>query len=697
MNYSSLEKEIKEYNEFNRQSFTIISKLSQFFKAFGQNGKKFAKFSQKSFEELNTDLAKENTASTFYITYSYFYSNFKKYLQYFEESFDSFEKNVGQLIEEYEIKMRNNFNEIMNQFNELSNLINEKKERLEKSKYTYFESCKSSLDMESKIMKELNNKEEVSRLNEQLTKSLKIVEGNEQLYKAEIRKMNKIYEDNEENYAEIVKKLRNAYIDKISFYSVILKNILQNINIFIDNEKDTIKKLDKIADNIKVNRDIILYDEKFRYYNENRKRFLLEQFLDFKKFKKNFNSENKNNFSQDFNNNLNLAIGNIIGFFRGTNTSMNVDNNNNNNVVEKNNPEEILKKNIREKVLNLGKNSSSFIEKNNEAKSDSLFLKKILFNKEKINEDDFNNYFTNILKKNENNLVRFMSVLITFYKSNQILKIENYDNLNYLSNILDYILNTCIKNKKLFEICFMLVFIAEKTIYMSEDNIYIKHYLCKKLSKNKAFQDSGLWLQLIDKKIEMTTENIVKIEIEKIEKEKEVDKPNNLMSGFKNYFFSNKIKENQKLESEIYARQLYEEKLPIYAIQILEEYMHHFSNFNFHHRKSKDLIVDLSTKYKFDNKYVTYFLAQLNSNSYSIKKLNSSVGEGEKELDYNKLFFNTDKRKFKKILDNKIRCLIYSLKFIEIKELPNLLCLNKTYNNALLKIIYKNILMKYGY
>jgi len=697
MNYSSLEKEIKEYNEFNKQSITIISKLSQFFKSFGQHGKKFAKFFQKSFDELNTDLAKENTASTFYITYSYFYSNFKKYLQYFEESFDSFEKNVGQLIEEYEIKLRNNFNEIMNQFNELSNLINEKKERLEKSKYTYFDSCKSSLDIENKIMqiKELSNKEEVSRLNEQLTKSLKVVEGNEQLYKAEIRKMNKIYEDNEENYTEIVKKLRKVNIDKISFYSVILKNIFQNINKFIENENDTIKKLDKISDNIKVNRDIILYDEKFRYYNENRKRFLLEQFLDFKKFKKNFNSENKNNSSQDFNNNLNLAIGNLIGFFRGTSTSINVDNNN--NVVENNNPEEILKKDIREKVLNLGKNSNSFIEKNNEAKSDSLFLKKILFNKEKINEDDFNNYFTNILKKNENNLVRFMSVLITFYRSNQILKIENYDNLNYLSNILDYILNTCIKyKKKLFEICFMLIFIAEKTIYISEDNIYIKHYLCKILSKNTAFQDSDFWLQLIDKKIEMTTENIVKIEIEKKEKEKEVDKPNNLMTGFKNYFFSNKIRENQKLESEIFARQLYEEKLPIYAIQILEEYMHHFSSFNFDHRKSKDLIVDLSSKYKFDNKYVTFFLAQLNSNSYSIKKLNSSVGEGEKELDYNKLFFNTDKRKFKKILDNKIRCLIYSLKFIEIKELPNLLCLNKTYNSALLKIIYKNILMKYS-
>ena len=59
-----------------------------------------------------------------------------------------------------------------------------------------------------------------------------------------------------------------------------------------------------------------------------------------------------------------------------------------------------------------------------------------------------------------------MSVLITFYKYNLILKIENYDYLIYLSNILDYLLNTYIKNKKLFNICFMILFVSEKTIYI---------------------------------------------------------------------------------------------------------------------------------------------------------------------------------------------------------------------------------------
>ena len=692
MNYSTLDKEIKEYSEYNKQTIILISKLSQFFKHFGQQGKKFAKNCQKSFEDFYNELLKENPSSTFYVTYIYFSNNFKQYLKILEESFESLDKNLGDSLDEYETKFKNSYGEALNKFNDLSNLINEKKEKLEKSKYAYFDSCKASLDMENKIiqLKESNRvvyKDEVNRANEQLLKSIKTMENNEQVYKTEIKRMNKVYEENEEKYADIIKLFRNNNIDKIKFFSSTLKLIFANINQLITKQNDIISKFDRIGDNVKVNRDIILYDEKFNYYNDNKKRFLFEQFLDFKKFKKSFNKQSSNSSQENYGNS---TFGNLMGFFRSNNST----NDASNNIKENENPDEILKKDIMKKVFKLGRNDEKFIENDDEAKADELFLKQILSKKEKIDEYEFNNLM-NKIKQNEENLVRFMYVLITFYKTNKIIKIENYDNLEYLSNILDYVLNTCKKNDKLFGICFMVIFVAEKTIYISEDNIYIKHYLCKSLSNNEVFQDSDFWLNLIDQKIEMTTNKNVKAEIEKKEKEKEEEKPNTLMTGFKNYFFSNKIRENQKLENEILFRQLYEEKLPQYAVEILEEYMHHFSSFNFEHRKTSELIVDLSTKYKFDNKYVTFFLAQLNSNLYSIKKLTSSVTDGVKELDYDKLFFNTDKRKFKKVLDNKIRCMIYSLKFIEIKELPNLLCLNKTYNASLLKIIYKNILIKY--
>ena len=40
MNHSTLEKEIKDYSDYNKQSMVIISKISQFCKYFGQQGKK---------------------------------------------------------------------------------------------------------------------------------------------------------------------------------------------------------------------------------------------------------------------------------------------------------------------------------------------------------------------------------------------------------------------------------------------------------------------------------------------------------------------------------------------------------------------------------------------------------------------------------------------------------------------------------
>ena len=45
---------------------------------------------------------------------------------------------------------------------------------------------------------------------------------------------------------------------------------------------------------------------------------------------------------------------------------------------------------IQRKFWKKGKNDASFIEIDDEAKADSLFLKKILFSKENINDKEYN-------------------------------------------------------------------------------------------------------------------------------------------------------------------------------------------------------------------------------------------------------------------------------------------------------------------
>ena len=661
MNYSNLEKEIKEYSDYNKQAIIMMSKLSQFFKTFGQQGKKFIKSMQYSYDDFFNELSKENSSSTIFITYNYFSMNFRKYLRNFEESFDNFEIKLGEYIEKYETKFKNSYGEVINEFSSFSNLLNERKEKLEKSKYTYFDSCKNSLDIENKIIQQKDSKvilrEDVSRLNDQFGKAMKFVDINEQLYKSEIDKMNKLYIDSEIKYKEIIQKFRNINIEKIKFFSEALKVYYNLTNEFLERQVEINNNVEKIGDNIKVNRDIMLYDEKFYFFNDNKKRFLLEQFLDFKKFKKNLSEKE--------------------------------------NLKKKNNNDDIIKNDIINKVFLLGKIDDSFIEDDNESKVDDLFLKNLLFNKEKINDKEYNEKM-NKLKQKEKNIIRFMSVLISFYKSNDNVKIENHDNFICLSKILDLILNICLVNQKIFDICFMIIYVAEKTCYANKDDIFKKKYLCEVLSENKNFREPQFWINLIDRKINITTNRKVKQEIEKKEnKDKEEDKPTGMMSGFKNYFFSNKKKDNQKLENEILSIQLYEEKLPKYAVEILEEYIHHFSSFNFDHKESSKIIVESSSIYKFNYKNVTYFLAKLNSNLYSIKHKNLSKTDKAFELNYDKLFFSTDKKHFKKILDKKIRCLVYAMKYLQLDDILKILCLNKTYNETLQKIVYKNILIKY--
>jgi len=662
MSYSNLEKEIKEYTDFNKQAIITISKLSQFFKSFGQQGKKFIKSAQSSYDDFFSELSKENNSSTVFITYNYFTLNFKKYLKYLEESFISFELTLGDYIEKYETHFKNSYGEAINQFNNFSNSINERKEKLEKSKYAYFDSCKNSLELENKIIQQKDSKyilrEDVSKLNDQFGKAMKNLDLNEQVYKKEIEKVNKLYIDSEGKYKEIIQKLRNNNIEKIRFFGEALK-IFYNINKeLVEKEKEINKNIEKISENIKVNRDIMLYDDKFYFFNDNKKRFLLEQFLDFKKIKKNLSDKQ--------------------------------------NVKGKNNKEEEIKNDIINKIFHLGKADNIFIEKDEEAKADNLFIQNLLFNEDKIDEKNFDDRINN-LKKKDINFVRFMSVLITFYNSNENVKVKNHDNFISLSNILDLILNTCLENPKIYDLIFMIIFVAEKTLHVDKNDIYKRQYLCEVLSANKNFQETNFWTNLIDRKIKMMTNRKVKQEIEKKENKdkEEEDKSNGVMSGFKNYFFSNKKKENQKLENEILAIQLYEEKLPNYAVETLEEYIHHFSSFNFDHKKSSSIIVDSSSTYKFNYKNVTYFIAKLNSNLYSIKNNSLAKNDTKTEINYDKMFFNTDKKHFKKILDTKIRGVIYCLKYLKLNELPKVLSLNKTYNESLLKIVYKNILIKY--
>ena len=77
----------------------------------------------------------------------------------------------------------------------------------------------------------------------------------------------------------------------------------------------------------------------------------------------------------------------------------------------------------------------------------------------------------------------------------------------------------------------------------------------------------------------------------------------------------------------------------------------------------------MSVKYKFDYSYVTYFLAELNSNlCVNVKKYGNNLEVKEKktnqEIDYNQLYLNRlDKKISKHITDSTMRIVIHSLNY----------------------------------
>ena len=679
----NLEKEIKSYTDLNKQYETTMSKFILFFRTFALDGKKLIQKSTKILEEYFAELRKEPTSTTNNITFLSFYSDIHRSVEKLGGIFDNINLNIAEKLNEMFKKMVNNNNIGLEKLSKLSQTINENKLKLEKFKYNYFNACKSVMEQESKIIKLKDNKkmkeDDFVKNNEILGKYESNAQNLESTYKSELSKFNKLLESSENTYSDIIKIFKVEYHNKLKAISDILSELKKSVNSSNDINKELNFKIDKALKCLNIERDLEIYSEMNNYYNENKKRFLSEKFLDYKLFMN--NDKNKSNNARE-------------------NLNMNKD---------------LIKKYIT--IINLGKaeNEDKSTDKNiiqlktEEEKKINEYLIILLNNEEKIEENKFK-YLCDYINKSPENIKLVMDLLLNQFQKSSFIKLSNLENLNLLSQLVNLIISIATKNPNVFEVIYIVIFLAAKIIYFNKENIYNKSYLNKIISKNEFFSDSNFWMNLIVKKIQMLGDVIINMQMEKIEKERNEQMKNEKMlkerneqmknekmfSKVKGMFGMGRSKENIMIENEILYAQLYEEKLPILSVQIIDEYINHFSNFNLDQKIASKLILDLADKYKFGDSFVTYFMAKLNSNMC----LSEDSSKKEiKELNYDKLFFNSANNdtiiKYKHIFDSKLRGIIYSLRYLEIKDFPNILALNKTYNKDLVKIIYKNILIKY--
>ena len=663
----NLEKEIKYYTDLSKQYELTFSKFVLFFHTFGTEGNKFIQKSNKILEEYFTELRKEPSSTTNNITFLSFYNDIHRALLNLGKIFDNINLNVTNKLNDALKKMVANNNSAIEKLSKLSQILNDNKLKLEKFKYNYFNACKIVIEQENKIIKLKDNKkikeEDFVKNNEILEKYVTNTENMETSYKTELNKFNKLIETKEENYGNIIKVFKDEYQRKLISIFNCFDELKKAVNSSNDINKELLFKIDKASKCINIERDLVLFSEHNNYYNENKKRFLPEIFLDYKMFM--IDNKNKKNNSKE---NMNI----------------------NKDIIQK-----------YKKIFNLGKNedkpeNKEIIElKTEQEKNINEYLIDLLNNEAKIEEKKFN-YMNEYINKKPENIKLIIDILMNQFQKSSFIKLSNLENLNLLSQLLNSILKIATANQNLYEVNYIVIFLAEKIIFFNKENAYNKSYLNNILSKNEYFSEQKFWMDLITKKIQILGELNANMEIEKLEKERNDNMKNEkVLNKVKGLFNIGKNKEDIMIENEILFAQLYEGKLPIFSVQVIDDYINHFCNFNLKQKIASKLILELADKYKFEDSFVTYFMAKLNSN------MCLTVDNSQKEIkdiNYDKLYFNSANNtiiKYKHIFDAKLRVILYSLKYLELKDFPNLLALNKNCNKNLVKIIYKNILIKY--
>ena len=219
MSSTTLDNEIKIYNNLVKQNELALFKLSQFFKNMSKNGLSFIDKTKKSLDDYFIELKKENSSATHIICLTNFYNGLIKYFDKLKDIFQNIDKQCGVKISTFSNSLKNNFTEPINGLSKVETKLKEQKSNLELIKNDYFNVNKNVVDLESKI-NQLNNsktkkEEEIKKNMDTLKKSQKTLEINRNKYFLEINKYNKNLAVLEKDYIKEIDKINLEQEKKI--------------------------------------------------------------------------------------------------------------------------------------------------------------------------------------------------------------------------------------------------------------------------------------------------------------------------------------------------------------------------------------------------------------------------------------------------------------------------------------------------
>jgi hypothetical protein len=484
-------------------------------------------------------------------------------------------------------------------------------------------------------------------------------ENNCQTYKFELvrlnhltqNKTNKIYEESEKKYFPMLEKLKLNEENRISFVKFHFEKFSKLIEEHTTNTTDLYNRLHNSLVEIKIEDDLKLFDEKFNYLYKNHERIPKEEFMNYDIYRRNMDKLITSHFIQN------------------ENTAAESD--------------------LDASIITTQDDKKTFIDK---------FFKDMTNRDAEISMEDLSIVIDNICNNIEFSRL-FIDRLLIIYKNVISVRVPNYQNFHHLSHILLNIANNTDIRSEYFGINFAIIFIAEKTYYLNPENKLNKIYLCSIIGRNKFISSKNFWTSLIDIKINTAIDKRLNSEARKMHTTSasmntNIDKNksgylDSFGSRMKFLFQSNKDK-NKDIRESIPSHTYTEIKINE-AGTVLHNFITHFANFNFDVSTAIDIIVEYSTKYEFDKDKVSYYISILNSDMFTIKNKNSL----EKDIDIHSIYFNRDFKKYMSLNDNVISIFAYAFRYLKNDDYANILCLNKTFNKKLTKILYKNILLKY--
>ena len=286
MNYQNLENEIKDYNTYFKYCDSITLKLSLFFKEFTKSGTKFIQKSKKSMEDFYTEINKiEYFSSTLNKNINNFCEEFKEHMDKFQLFLNKIESDIIDKITEFDKDYKANYKNYLNKLNDLNLYLLDSKTKLEKTKNSYFDACKTMLDFEKKYLSNKTNlkEEELVKFKEQFEKLKQISETKKVYYRIEVTKLNDLLLSNENYYMDTINLINKQEEEKNQFYIRMILLFNNGIKEYNLETKETISRNEKYIDEIYIKRDLKLFTILFNKINNNKEksRFLYEEFLDF--------------------------------------------------------------------------------------------------------------------------------------------------------------------------------------------------------------------------------------------------------------------------------------------------------------------------------------------------------------------------------------------------------------------------------